>query len=94
MLLLRAMNPQIIAMDEITAPEDIAAITAAANCGVELIATAHGSGTDDLSRRGLYRKLMDTEVFSRAVVICRRGGERKYTVLCREGEKWLDLQER
>ena len=93
MILLRAMNPQVIAMDEITAPEDIEAIETAANCGVELIATAHGNGPQDLYRRGLDRRLMAAEVFTRAVVICRRGGVRSYTVYRQEDGIWSELRE-
>lgn len=90
MLLLRAMNPQVIAMDEITAPADIDAITAAANCGVALLATAHGNDPEDLSRRALYRRLLETEVFRRAVGITVSGGSRVYRVFRREGHVWSE----
>ena len=80
MLLLRAMNPQILAADEITAPEDVHALESAAGCGVTLLATAHGRDREDLSRRFLYRELLAAGVFRRLVTI-RGGGEaRRYQV--------------
>ena len=79
MLLLRAMNPQVLAMDEITAPEDVAALLTAAGCGAVLLATAHGEG-DELTRRPLYRRMLEERIFQRVVSIQRTEQGRSYTV--------------
>ena len=75
MLLLRAMNPQVLAVDEITAPEDVRALITAAGCGVTLLATAHGEGRAGLERRPLYRPVLEEGLF-RFLVRIRREGER------------------
>lgn len=62
-MLLRAMNPTYIAMDEITEKEDIAAIKEINGCGVALLATAHAQSIDDLRKRELYRQLLDEHIF-------------------------------
>ena len=80
LMLLRGMNPQVMAADEITAPEDVAALEMAANCGVALLATAHGAGLEDLRRRPLYRRLLSLNVFQRLVVITVENGGRRYAV--------------
>ena len=80
LMLLRGMNPQVLAADEITAPGDAAALEMAANCGVALLATAHGAGPDDLDRRPLYRRLKEAGVFQRLILIEVRGGVRRYQV--------------
>jgi stage III sporulation protein AA len=78
-MLLRAMNPQILAMDEITAPADVQAAEEAVGCGVQLLATAHAAGTADFQTRPLYRRLMEDKVFKNAVTITMRDGRRYYT---------------
>ena len=80
MMLLRAMNPQVLAADEITAPEDVAALISAAGCGVKLLATAHGRDREDLCRRPLYRQLMEAGVFERLLLIRTEKGRRSYQV--------------
>ncbi len=70
-LLLRVMNPQWIAVDEITAEADAEAMMRASYCGVRLAATAHAFDRRDLERRPLYRKLMALELFHHFIVLDR-----------------------
>ena len=79
-MVLRAMNPQVIAVDEITAAEDIAAMAYAANCGAALLATMHAADLDELRHKPLWPLLRDSGVFSRAVIIEGTGEERRYRV--------------
>lgn len=69
MLLLRTMNPQWIAMDEITSKEDLSAMEHIAYCGVHILATAHGTGMKDLSCRPLYRDMMQRGIFQTIVIL-------------------------
>ena len=78
--LLRAMRPDVLAFDEISAPEDIEAMRIAAGCGVALLATAHAQSVGALRCRTLYRALLDEHIFRRAVCITRSGGARFYTL--------------
>ena len=80
-MLLRSMNPQILALDEITAPEDIVSVRYAAGCGVILLATAHAYSADTLHDRPLYRELLEERIFRRAVEIRVADGKRKYRVV-------------
>lgn len=80
MMLLRGMNPQVMAVDEITAPEDVEALACAAGCGTTLLATAHGRGIEDLKRRSLYARLLEKSIFQKVLVIECENGERRYRV--------------
>lgn len=86
-MVLRAMNPQIIAVDEITAAEDIKAMCMAANCGVGLLATIHAGSLAELTRKPLWRELLAADVFRRCITISYDGEARRYEVseLCCEG---------
>ena len=77
---LRAMNPQVIAVDEITAEADLRAAVQAAGCGVGLLATVHAAGVEELRQRPLYRQLLAEGVFRLAVCIRREGSGRTYEV--------------
>lgn len=80
LFLLRAMNPQIIAMDEIAGPEDFEALRSAVGCGVRLLATAHSSSSGEMKKRQLYREMLSSRIFERIVVIENAAGRRRYRI--------------
>lgn len=79
-MLMRAMTPQVIAVDEIALSSDVAAVMSAVNCGVVLLATVHASSVDELMERPALEELFSWNVFKRAVVISGRGEKREYRV--------------
>ena len=79
-MVLRGMNPQVIAVDEITAEEDIRAMCLAANCGVGLLASIHAASVDELHQKPLWQELLRARVFRRCIVIRSSGGTRSYEV--------------
>ena len=78
-MLLRGMNPHIITMDEITQEDDLRAVEQISGCGVLLFATAHGRDLNDLKKRPLYRKLLESGAFQELVTIRCAGGKRLST---------------
>ena len=79
MILLKTMSPMVIALDEITSPQDVEAVVYAGHCGVSVLATAHAADKEDLSRRPLYQKLIGLGVFEQLLKITRQGILREYT---------------
>ena len=78
--LLRAMNPQVIAVDEVAVAGDVAALEQAAGAGVVLLATVHGAGVEDLARKPLLAGMLGLGLFRKAVRIGRLGEGRWYAV--------------
>ena len=79
-MVLRAMNPQIIAVDEITVKEDLNAMSLAVGCGVGLLATIHAASPQELLEKPLYRRLLEDRVFQQTISIVRQGTQRVYHV--------------
>lgn len=77
-LLLRSMNPQVIALDEIAAAEDVEAVKMAVGCGVTMISTCHAFDRCELEKRSIGKSLLDSGAFQRIVTIRREGERRSY----------------
>ncbi len=76
-LLLRTMNPDVIAVDEVTAAADCDALVQVGWCGVGILATLHGSGQKDLKCRRVYRPIVESGLFDTLVVM---NEDKSYTV--------------
>lgn len=85
LMLLKTMSPALVAMDEITSPEDIEAVALCAHCGTAVLAAAHAAGLNDLRRRPLYRRLLSLGVFERVLTIEQKDGKRSYRMEKTEG---------
>lgn len=85
LMLLKTMSPVLLALDEITAPEDVEAVSLCAHCGTAVAATAHARDVDDLQKRPLYRELLGLRLFEQAIVIACEDGKRTYRMEKLEG---------
>ncbi len=74
MIVIRAMSPDIIAVDEIGGEEDIYAIHEALRAGIKLIATIHGEGLEDIRHRMNLTALIEERIFQRYIVLDRSKG--------------------
>lgn len=69
LMILRSMNPKVIAVDEIGSHEDIEAISYILNCGCSILATVHGYSIDDIRTRPVLRKLVEEKAFERYILL-------------------------
>ena len=69
LVLLRAMAPRVIVVDEIGRQSDIFAIESIINAGVKLICSVHGNGIEDILQKPILSDLIHKKVFDRFVVL-------------------------
>ena len=68
-MLLRCMNPDVIAVDEITSEYDCEAVLHAGWCGVRLFATAHAGNREELCKRPVYQPLIQSGLFDTLIIM-------------------------
>ena len=79
-MMLRSMNPEVLAMDEITDPADGHALLRAVGCGVKLLASVHGRCPEELTDRPGCGELLAAGAFERCVTVEVRNGVRRDAV--------------
>ena len=68
-MLIRSMNPRVIAADEIGTEDDIRAINYAVTSGVNGIFTAHGDGLKDITLNPILSKLYNLGIIEKVILI-------------------------
>lgn len=69
MMFLRAMSPEIIAMDEIGSTSDVESIHEILKAGVKVIATVHGDTLEDLFSKKSLSLLIKDRIFKRYIFL-------------------------
>ena len=96
LMLIRSMSPQVIAVDEIGAPEEVQAIKYAMHCGCKMIATVHGESLEEIQRKPLLEQMIREQCFGRYIILCneKRVGEianiynERGEMLCISGQEY------
>lgn len=68
-MLIRSMNPKVIAADEIGTKEDVEAINYGVTSGVNGIFTAHGGNLEDITLNPILSKLYDLKIIEKVILI-------------------------
>lgn len=87
MLLLRAMSPKVIAIDELGSLSEMAAVSTVSNCGVKVLATMHAESLEDLQRREGMNVLLEQKRFEVILVLDKAGGKYSIKAMYEYGEK-------
>jgi stage III sporulation protein AA len=66
---LRTLSPDVIILDDIGLDDAVSAMLSGMDSGVKFIATAHGNSLDEVLLRPNIKKLIDSRVFNKVVVL-------------------------
>jgi len=65
----RTLSPQVIVCDEIGGEAEVGGILGCINCGVRIIASAHGSSIKDMLGRRQVKRLLEHGVFDKIILL-------------------------
>ena len=69
LMLIRAMSPEVIAVDEIGDAEEVNVMKYAMHCGVKMLVTVHGESMEEIRRKPLFDQLIKEHCFERYIVL-------------------------
>ncbi len=73
-MLLRAMAPDVIAVDEISSEKDMIAVEEVLGAGVSILCTTHGVDLDDCMKKPVLRRMLLNKLFEKAIVLSNEKG--------------------
>lgn len=88
MMLLRAMAPEVIAIDELGSEEELRALCCAEACGCRILATVHGESMKDVKKRFLLTDKMWGQLFQTVILLAKKEGRCVVQEICEGG--WED----
>lgn len=74
MLLIRALSPKIIAVDELGSMEDIETLERTIHCGSRILATIHGDSIETVRAKRFMKHITEDKVFERYILLGKRDG--------------------
>lgn len=75
LMLLRAMSPKVIALDEVGAKEEWEVLRQAGACGCKILATVHGESIADVERRFEIDRVQLEKLFDLFLILGKRDGQ-------------------
>lgn len=73
-MLLRAMAPEVVAVDEIGKSEECMALREMLNAGVAILCTVHGKDEKECLRRPVLKEMLEEGLFERILILSHRHG--------------------
>ena len=87
-MMLRAMSPEVIAVDELGTEEDFFAVEKALYSGCKLIGTVHAGSMKELQQKPILKRWCEVELFERFIFIEKgKDGIRRYQIYNEKCEK-------
>lgn len=80
LLLLRAMSPQIISVDELGGRADYEAVEYALHCGCRLLGTIHGESLEEMQQKTHLKQWLERGFFERYIVIKKSEKQRRFEI--------------
>lgn len=74
LMVIRAMSPDVVAIDEIGGKKDIEALQYIVNCGCTVIGTIHGASIEELYCKPDFAPLLEQGIFTRFILLSGKGG--------------------
>lgn len=74
MMMIRALSPDVLIVDEIGREEDKEAIMEGVNAGICLMMTTHGNSFEEIKKRPLLKEIIEQQVFQRFIELSRHDG--------------------
>lgn len=87
LMLIRAMSPQVVAVDELGTKQDFYAVEQAVNCGSKVLGTVHAADMKELAQKPHLKQWMRKSLFKRFVLIERERAKRTIHVFDEHMEK-------